>query len=58
MDDIVITDSDQDGIWKLKQVLSGLLDCKPIDISIDPNVKLVPRQGEHLRDSGIYQEVV
>ena len=29
---------------------TGMLDCKPIDTLMDPNVKLVPRQGEPLRD--------
>ena len=89
VDDIVITDSDQDGIQKLKQHLfnhfqtkdlgklkyflgikvaqsnsgvvisqrkytldiladTGMLDCKPVDIPMDPNVKLVPGQGEPL----------
>ena len=30
----------------LKEI--GMLDCKPIDTPMDPNVKLVPGQGEHL----------
>ena len=95
-DDIVITDSDQVGIQKLKQHLfshfqtkdlwkldyflsievaqsnsevvisqrkytlvilanTGILDRKPIDTPIDPNVKLVPRQGESLQDPGRYR---
>ena len=29
---------------------TGMLDCKPIDTPIDPNVKLVPRQRESLGD--------
>ena len=34
---------------------TGMLDCKPIDTPIDPNVKLVPRQEESLRDPRRYQ---
>ena len=26
-----------------------LLDCTPVDIPMDPNIKLVPGQEEHLR---------
>ncbi|RVX19078.1 Structural maintenance of chromosomes protein 1 [Vitis vinifera] len=96
VDDIVITDSDQDGIQKLKQHLfthfqtkdlgklkyflgieiaqsssgvvlsqrkyaldileeTGMLDCKPVDTPMDPNVKLVPGQGEPLGDPGRYR---
>ena len=99
MDDIVITDSDQDGIWKLKQhlfnhfqtkdleklkyfleikiaqsnsnvVMSqrkyvldileeiGMLDCKPVDTPMDPNVKLVLGQREPLRDPRRYRRLV
>ena len=99
VDDIVITDNDQEGIRKLKQHLfnhfqtkdlgklkyflgieitqsnssmvmsqrkyildileeTGMLDCKPVDTSMDPNVKLVPRQGESLRDPGSYRPLV
>ena len=99
VDDIVITGSDQDGIWKLKQHLfshfqtkdlvklkyflgieiaqsksgvvmsqrkyvldileeTAMLDCKPVDTPMDPNVKLVPRQGEPLQDPGRYQRLV
>ncbi|RVX02403.1 Retrovirus-related Pol polyprotein from transposon RE1 [Vitis vinifera] len=99
VDDIVITDSNQDGIQKLKQhlfthfqtkdleklkyflgieiaqsssgvVLSqrkyaldileeiGMLDCKPVDTPMDPNVKLVPGQGEPLGDPGRYRRLV
>ena len=36
---------------------TGMLNCKPIDTPMDPNVKLVPRQGEPLRDPGIYQRL-
>ena len=28
----------------------GMLDCKPVDTPMDPNVKLVPGQGELLQD--------
>ena len=99
MDDLVITDSDQDGIQKLKQHLfshfqtkdlgklkyflgievaqsnfgvvisqrkytldkltdTGMLDCKPVDESMDPNVKLVLGKGEPLRDPGRYRRLV
>ena len=37
---------------------TGMLDYKPIDTPMDPNVKLVPRQGEPLRDSGRYRRLV
>ena len=33
---------------------TGMLDCKPVDTPINLNVKLVPRQGESLRDPGRY----
>ena len=33
---------------------TGMLDCKPVDTPMDPNVKLVLRQVEFLRDPGIY----
>ena len=97
VDDIVITDSDQDGIQKLKQHLfnhfqtiylgklkyflgievaqsnsgvvisqrkytlellidTGMLDCKLAPM--DPNVKLVPGQGELLRDPRRYRQLV
>ena len=99
MNDVVITDSDQEGIRKLKQHLfshfqtkdlgklksfmgieiaqsnsgvvmsqrkyvldilkeTSMLDCKPINTLIDPNVNLVPRQGKPLRDPGRYQQLV
>ncbi|RVW22240.1 Retrovirus-related Pol polyprotein from transposon RE1 [Vitis vinifera] len=32
---------------------TGMLDCKPVDTPMDPNVKLVPGQGEPLGDPGI-----
>ena len=31
-----------------------MLDCKPVDTPMDPNVKLVPGQGEPLRDPRRY----
>ncbi|RVX06248.1 Retrovirus-related Pol polyprotein from transposon RE1 [Vitis vinifera] len=34
---------------------TGMLDCKPVDTPMDPNVKLIPGQGEPLRDPGRYQ---
>ena len=36
----------------------GMLDCKPVDTSMDPNVKLVPSQGELLRDAERYRRLV
>ena len=33
---------------------TSMLDCKPIDTPMDPNVKLVPGQGEALQDPGRY----
>ena len=36
----------------------GMLDCKPVDTSMDPNVKLVLGQGEPLRDSERYRRLV
>ena len=36
----------------------GMLDCKPVDTLIDLNVKLVPTQGEPLRDPGRYRRLV
>ncbi|RVX19450.1 Retrovirus-related Pol polyprotein from transposon TNT 1-94 [Vitis vinifera] len=50
VDDIVITGSDQNGIQKLK--------CKPVDTPMDPNVKLIPGQGEPLGDPGRYRRLV
>ena len=37
---------------------TGMLDYKPIDTFMDPNVKLVPGQGEPLRDPGRYRRLV
>ena len=36
----------------------GMLDCKPIDTPMDPNSKLVPRQGEPLQDLRRYQRLM
>ena len=36
---------------------TGMLDYKPIDTPMDPNVKLVPGQGEPLRDPRRYQRL-
>ena len=33
---------------------TGMLDCKPVDTPMDPNVKLIPRQGESLGDPRRY----
>ena len=35
-----------------------MLDCKPVDTPMDPNVKLVPRQEESLGDPGRYRRLV
>lgn len=37
---------------------TGMLDCRPIDTPMDPNVKLVPDQGEPFSDSGRYRRLV
>nr|CAN78715.1 hypothetical protein VITISV_030863 [Vitis vinifera] len=37
---------------------TGMLDCKPVDIPMDPNVKLVRGQGEPLGDPGRYRQLV
>ena len=39
-------------------VETSMLDCKPVDTLMDPNVKLVPRQGEPLRDPRRYRRLV
>ncbi|RVW52614.1 Retrovirus-related Pol polyprotein from transposon TNT 1-94 [Vitis vinifera] len=70
VDDIVITGSDQDdssiqfrcGPFPKEVCLdileeTGMLDCKPVDTPMDPNVKLVPGQGEPLGDPGRYRRL-
>ncbi|RVW97054.1 Retrovirus-related Pol polyprotein from transposon RE1 [Vitis vinifera] len=37
---------------------TSMLECKPVDTPMDPNVKLVPGQGEPLRDPGRYRQLV
>ena len=37
---------------------TGMLDCKPVDTPMDPNVKLVPGQGESFGDPGQYRRLV
>ena len=37
---------------------TGMLDGKPVDTPMDPNVKLVPGQGESLGDPGRYRRLV
>ena len=37
---------------------SGMLDCKRVDTLMDPNVKLIPCQGESLQDPRRYQRFV
>ncbi|RVW65566.1 Retrovirus-related Pol polyprotein from transposon RE1 [Vitis vinifera] len=74
VDDIVITGSDQNGIEIAQSssgvILSqrkyaldileetGMLDCKPVDTPMDPNVKLIPGQREPLGDLGRYRRLV
>nr|KYP58908.1 hypothetical protein KK1_014330 [Cajanus cajan] len=36
----------------------GLTDCKPVDTPMDPNVKLMPNQGEPYPDPGRYRRLV
>ncbi|RVW89031.1 Retrovirus-related Pol polyprotein from transposon RE2 [Vitis vinifera] len=70
VDDIVITGSDQDdssiqfrcGPFQRKYALdileeTGMLDCKPIDTPMDPNVKLVSGQREPLGDPERYRRL-
>ena len=35
-----------------------MLDCKPVDTPMNPNVKLVPGQGESLGDPERYRRLV
>ena len=35
-----------------------MLNCEPLDTPMDPNVKLVPGQGEPLRGPGRYRRLV
>ena len=37
---------------------TSMLDCKPVDFFMDPNVKLVLAQGESLGDPGKYRRLV
>ena len=37
---------------------TGMLDCTPVDTPLDPNVKLIPGQGEPLGDPGRYRRLV
>ncbi|RVW65705.1 Retrovirus-related Pol polyprotein from transposon RE2 [Vitis vinifera] len=37
---------------------TGMLDCKSVDTPMDPNIKLVPGQGEPLGDLGRYRRLV
>ena len=37
---------------------TDMLDCKPVDIPMDPNVKLVLGQGKSLGDTGRYRRLV
>ena len=38
--------------------VTSMLDCKPVDTPIDPNVKLIPGQGEPLGDPRRYRRLV
>ena len=35
-----------------------MLNCKPVDSPMDPNVKLLPEQGELFADPGRYRRLV
>ena len=37
---------------------TGMLNCKPVNTPMDPNVKLVPSHGKPLRDPGRYRRLV
>ena len=37
---------------------TGMLDCRPSDTPMDPNIKLLPGQGEPLQDQGRYRRLV
>ena len=37
---------------------TDMLDCKPIDTPMDPNVKLVQRQGESLGDPWRHRQLI
>ncbi|XP_031101938.1 uncharacterized protein LOC116005841 [Ipomoea triloba] len=37
---------------------TGMTNCKPVDTPMDPNVKLLPRQGELLSDPSKYRRLV
>ena len=37
---------------------TGMLDCKRVDTPMDPNVKLVPGQGELLRNPRRYRRLI
>ncbi|RVW73681.1 Retrovirus-related Pol polyprotein from transposon RE2 [Vitis vinifera] len=53
----VIPDVDKVQWKKIDAQLCSVL-CKPVDTPMDPNVKLVPRQGEPLRDPGRYRQLI
>ncbi|XP_060177901.1 uncharacterized protein LOC132607843 [Lycium barbarum] len=68
VDSIVITSNDQDGIEiaQSRSVLqckyasdileeTVMMGCRPTDTPMDPNAKLLPRQGEPLSDLGRYR---
>ena len=37
---------------------TGMLDCKPVETSMDPNVKLIPNQREPLSDPSKYRRLI
>ena len=41
-----------------KLIDTGMLNCKPVNTHMDPNVKLVPSQGKLLRDPRRYRRLV
>ncbi|RVW66755.1 Retrovirus-related Pol polyprotein from transposon RE2 [Vitis vinifera] len=58
---IIITLRGSVFIWKYALDIleeTGMLDCKPVDTPMDPNVKLIPGQGEPLGDPGRYRRLV
>ena len=44
--------------YTLNISIDHMLDCKPVDTPMDPNIKLVPSQGELPRDPGRYRRLI
>ena len=61
---IEVAQSNSEGVISLRKYIldiladTGMLDCKLVDTPMDPNVKLVPRQGESLQDPVRYRRLV